>query len=389
MKNLLLQSRVVSDPVKHPLVGWWTEFYFFYVKLRDLNDRELIENMLIANGDVSTLASAAQVETYHNGEGINWTRHCLDAVTRDYFRSDEENQDTAFNQALGALPQCKINVDNWMESLKIGADAPIPDPTQDPLIGQSDMYPELPDHLVAYTDAYEQWKQMRDLSMAAPTFENYLRTFGIRAPAADREEKHQPELLRYIREWSYPSNTIDPTSGTPSSALSWSIAERADKDRFFAEPGFVFGVTTSRPKVYLKKQVGAVAHFLNDGFSWLPALLAPDPFTSLKKFTHDGSGPLDDIGADYWADLADIFHSGDQFVNFDLAGAADASGVSLPAPTAADPEYGPTAPKEQMLNKNYASSADVDALFTGLNKQIKVDGRCDISVLTRIQDTTP
>ena len=35
MKNLLLQARVVTDPVQNRLIGWWQEYYFFYVKARD------------------------------------------------------------------------------------------------------------------------------------------------------------------------------------------------------------------------------------------------------------------------------------------------------------------------------------------------------------------
>jgi hypothetical protein len=36
MKNLLLQSRVVSDPLLASLTGWFCEYYFFYCKHRDL-----------------------------------------------------------------------------------------------------------------------------------------------------------------------------------------------------------------------------------------------------------------------------------------------------------------------------------------------------------------
>ena len=89
---------------------------------------------------------------------------------------------------------------------------------------------------------------MQGLSMTPPTFEDYLKTFGVKAPPAIREEKHIPELIRYVREWNYPANTVG-SDGSMNSQVVWSIAERADKDRFFAEPGFVFGVTTTRAKV--------------------------------------------------------------------------------------------------------------------------------------------
>ena len=36
LSNLVLQSRVVSKPLKHALMGWWCEYYFFYVKPKDI-----------------------------------------------------------------------------------------------------------------------------------------------------------------------------------------------------------------------------------------------------------------------------------------------------------------------------------------------------------------
>src|SRR3546814_10510072 len=114
--------------------------------------------------------------------------------------------------------------------------------------------------MTAFTDHYAQWEAMRSMQLTASTFEDWVKTFGVRVPKAEAEESHRPELLRYIREWSYPSNTINPADGTPSSAVSWSVAERADKDRFFSEPGFLFGCAVARPKVYFSKQKIGRAH---------------------------------------------------------------------------------------------------------------------------------
>ena len=55
LKNLLLQARVVSDPVKSPLIGWWAEYYFFYVKHRDLDGRDdFVAMMLDPSKDMSS-----------------------------------------------------------------------------------------------------------------------------------------------------------------------------------------------------------------------------------------------------------------------------------------------------------------------------------------------
>ena len=57
LKNLLLQCRAVSSRLKSPLVGWWSEYYIFYVKHRDLTSQStVLQNMhLDAATDVSSL----------------------------------------------------------------------------------------------------------------------------------------------------------------------------------------------------------------------------------------------------------------------------------------------------------------------------------------------
>ena len=47
LQNLLMQARVVTDPVKSPLAGWWHEQYWFYVKLADLSPNGEYQQMLV------------------------------------------------------------------------------------------------------------------------------------------------------------------------------------------------------------------------------------------------------------------------------------------------------------------------------------------------------
>lgn len=367
MKNLLLQARVVTDPIKNPLIGWWTEYYFFYVKLRDLDDRQALTDMIVTNASTAGLNSAADLATYHAGGTINFAKKCLDRITTEYFRDEDE---TVLQGAIDGLPLAQVGGPGWLDSTKDEA-----------LVGESEHEfpgenPALPSNMAAFVDHYAQWEAMRSMQLTTADFEDWLRTFGVSVPRAEAEELHRPELLRYIREWSYPSNTVNPADGLPSSAVSWGIAERADKDRFFKEPGFVFGVTVSRPKVFFSKQKGSVTHYLNDAFSWLPAILQDQAYTSLKKFT-GGAGGVGPLGGNmtnaYWTDLRDLFLYGDQFLNFDLA-ATDAGLVALP--TAA-------------MGKRFADAAMADALFkVGASNKIKADGRVDISVLSRIEDTS-
>lgn len=172
------------------------------------------------------------------------------------------------------------------------------------------------------------------------------------------------------RDWQYPSNTVEATTGVPSSAVSWAVSDRLDKDRFFREPGFIFGVTVARPKIYMSNQKGAAVEMLNTAESWLPSLLGEQPWTSLRKFAAT-AGPVAGLGAspanDYWVDVRDLFMYGDQFVNFALT-ETDAGFVALP---------------KAGMNKHYVSDADRKALFadgTGAKSLVRQDGVVNFTI---------
>lgn len=365
LKNIVMQSRVVVDPIKNPLVGWWIEYYFFYVKHRDLPGRADYTDMMV-NMDKSMAAynSATVAEYYENASGgLGWVGPCLQRITEEFFREKGE----AWNNAnIGNLPTAKVDQgENWMDSL-----------TPDASVATRDLDTETGDVLTAETfdRQYKVWEFMRQNSMTNMSYEDYLRTYGVKI--ADRDEPYKPELLRVIREWQYPVNTVEPTTGVPSAAVSWAVRERIDKDRFFKEPGFIFAVSVARPKVYYTKQKGHASQMLVDAFSWLPALMADDPATSLREVANN-AGPLaGNITANYWVDVRDLFLYGDQFANFDLdAAAADGSVVDLPTTGAL---------------RKYASATDADALFKAASpaNQIRQDGVCQLHILGMQTDNT-
>ena len=372
MKNLLLQSRVVTDPIKNPLIGWWIEYYIFYVKHRDLYQRDkLTEMVLNPEADLSTLDSATKVEHYHtNGTdlAINWVDMCLNRVVDEYFRVEGE---TAATATIGNLPAANINFQAFFESAIDNADFVTP---ADENLSDAGSEFGAAVHVSEVERALRQYELMRSMQLTDMTYEDFLSTYGVKPKP---EEAHVPELLRYIREWSYPTNTVDPANGTPSSAVSWSIAERADKDRFFREPGFIFGVTVARPKVYLKNLTSNASMLLRDAYRWLPAVMADDPATSLIKVTASDP-PLDANTDAYWVDVKDLFLYGDQFVNFALT-ETNANIVALPAAALSS------------AAKLYASAADADALFTVplTANQVRQDGIVSIAVASTLTDTSP
>lgn len=363
LKQLLLQSRCVTDPIKNGLIGWWLEYYFFYVKHTDLTIREDMEEMhLDINKDMSSFRTATKLLTYHKGSTIDWTQYCLERVTECYFRDENEAWNVA-GGTIDSMPLAKVNKPGWYDSI---IDSTLmPDTT---LVNEGGAGTLTAVELEA---SYRTWEFLRQQNLTNATYEDYLATFGVRTPQADAVNK--PELIRYVRDWQYPSNVVDPISGVPSSAVSWAVAERADKDRFFREPGFIFGVSVLRPKVYMDEQRGSAVDMLEGALSWLPAIMREDPATSLRLIDN-AVGPIEGTTNDYWVDVRDLFLYGDQFIN-------------LPEGTAA---YNMVALPDAALKHAYASAADIDGLFvvptTGIN--IRQDGVVSLQILGTQVDQT-
>lgn len=374
MKNALLQARVVTDPIKSRLIGWHNEHYVFYVKLRDLDARDDLTDMLLTPGkDMSAhKAGAASARHYERKGAMRFVKMCLDRVTDEYFR----NEGDAPPLIDGLPPATFATKERWDQSAKLASATPTGN--LDQLPGEDDWIdanipPEWAQHWL-------QFERMRALKMTGDaTFEDWLRQFGVTPPKEVREDSHKPELLRYVRDWSYPTNTVDPATGVPNTVVSWSIAERLDKARFFAEPGFVFAVTVTRPKVYLGRQHGYAAEMLDSAFSWLPALMNGDPYTSLREFLPTG-GPLgSDTAADrptenYWVDVRDLFLHGDQFVNFAPTAITDGNVLMRPSAN---------------MERRYATEAEATGLFlNAANNRVQMDGVYMLTIAGHQQDHT-
>lgn len=362
LKRAVFQARAVTDPVKNPLIGWWLEYYFFYVKLRDLDGRDDFTGMLIdVDKSLSAYHAAASTKFYHDAaasDQVPWTSLCLKRIVEEYFRDDGETWNT---NHIDNVPLAQINQKSWLDSALLDAEYLTEDRADDDDTPASEMETML-----------RKWEFMRAVGMTEMDYDQFLKTFGIKGQT---EEAHRPELLRYVREWSYPANTVDPTDGDPSSAVSWSVRDRIDKDRFFKEHGFIVGVSIARPKVYLKGQTASAVTMMDTAFSWLPAVMRDEAYTSLKKIA-SGQAPLKSVSTAYWVDIRDLFLYGDQFCNFAMT-ATDAGIVA--APTTG-------------LEKRYAAETELDALFdnaAGGFNLVRQDGVITFNILGTQIDQTP
>ena len=372
LQNLLIQARTVTDPIKHPLIGWWNEYYFFYVKHRDLEfhaKHERFQGMVLdPAADLSDLHSVPDAKTYH-AWGLNWMRLALDTITEWYFRDEGEAHNVA---TLDGLPLVQYSGRNWTDSLTLNASKRTDRRVDLDLDADGDVQADEVD------DALAHWQSLRDAGLVAMDYEDWIRTYGVAVREVEESPNlHKPELIRYIREWSYPSNTVEPTTGVPSSAVMWSTAQRADKKRFFKEPGFIIGLTVARPKVYLKNQKGSLTGGMDNVLTWLPAILQHQFERPFRAFDHD-EGPLSGIFADahastdYWVDMRDLFLHGEQFLNF--VPDANMSAVTLPS---------------AVNQKRYPTAMDIDDLFAGTAKTIRQDGVVHLGISGRQREVTP
>lgn len=302
LQSLKFETRVITDPVLNPIIGWKKQYMFFYVKITDLVQSAMKELFVDpTNAEVSGFDEAANIQrTYTAKGGIDWVGKCLDKVVEHYFR-DEGEAASAYVTA-GGDRIVQIRDQFFLNSL-----------TDKDLFPEGDLLASATDmgDLERLLDAYEM---LRSMNMANMTYEDWLRSQGIPVPEKDEQ---RPELLDQFSSFQYPSNTINPDSGVPSSAVSWVFDQTMRSPKAFREPGFILGVSITRPKVYFGGLAGAAAGFAQRATDWMPSYMQNMPETSLKQFAA-GSGPLGDRTTDtdvYWLDMRDELLYGDQFQN--------------------------------------------------------------------------
>lgn len=358
LRNLYFESRVVTSPVLNAIIGWKKEYYFFYVRITDLLN-DAMKEMFVdpANAEITTsVAAANNASLYEANGGVQWTRLAMRRCVETYFR----DQDEAWNIAVDAegLPIAQIRENTFMDSL---TDKDLM-PEGAAIAGATDMA-----DLERLMEAFEQ---LRALGIANMTYEDWLRSQGIAIPNKD---ENKPELLARFSEYQYPSNTIEPTTGAPSSAVSWVFKNGERSPKFFKEPGFLIGLSVTRPKIYFGGLSGSAHGFAKRAWDWMPNYLREMPETSLKYFALD-TGPVGVRATDadaYFLDMRDELIYGDQFQNISVFNNAPSNVPAdhiLPLP-------------DTSLNWRYPTAAMCMSLFTDtVTGRIKHDGYVSLSV---------
>lgn len=371
LTSIMMQLQAWSDPLKSTMrnIGWWLQYNFFYVRHRDLPEEVrtvLATAMLDPETDMSSLSRATRsMPLYTFAGGIDWAQMCLEHVASEYFRDEGEDWDVATVNGLPAVQIYGRGTADAFERLTLEADY---EDRRVDLIEGGTLYADEINEKLAH------WQALRDAGLTEMDYEDFMRTFG----SAVRQEEtspllHKAEDIWMHREFTYPTNTVEPTTGVPAVAAGWRLAKSGGKRMFCDEPGFIFGTINTRPKVYLRKQTGSVAGLMGDVHSWLPAILhgRQDIGHILSEET---GGPLPGVFDEgYWVDVRDLLLYGDQFVNYDMT--AKEPFMNLPAADA---------------KRRYAAEADIAQFFAGETPAAKfdVDGLCSLSIQSRQKAST-
>ena len=361
LEHAQCKIRVISKPLKHPLAGAWLEHWWFYVKLTDLS-RSLTDMFVTDTMSTTGYTAAANAARYFVRTGqIDWVRLCTERIHASYFRHDNEALRT-----IDGVPLTKLNNTSWFQNALFKADVPTPAPG-------------------STVDVVDQnisaFEMMRQMMMTELTYERYLEQYGVQSA---REGRGEPEILRYARSWTMPNNTVEPTTGAPSSALIWSDDFKLDKPKLFSEPGFLIQLACVRPKMFAGNLQSSVVGTMWGFSDWFPAYNLDDPAAGVKELLV-ADGVVTGQSATVFVDYRDILNHGEQFVN---AGAAE---HPFALPTASVPDMSAGKQPED-LRGEYATLANVDALFVGATATDRVayyEGITQLRLRGHVVDTTP
>lgn len=354
LKSVLWQARAVTDPLANPLMGWHLEYYLFYVQLQDAvpvgQEDTWLEALWKPGAEFKTTwgSPAARLENNDIADpGIPDLKYKLyTRIIEEYFREEGEVWNSAHKMS-GALALARRNRKDAFESGVINYGA-VPDVTINIADGLT---------VNELRDAMSDYMMIMDTSMGAvTTFEDYLASQG-QGHFSDVKRAYRPELIRVMKEWTLPTNTVEPTTGVPSSACSWSISARADKDRYFREPGMIVGLTVARPKT-LRIAPYDLVNELKVYEHWLPQQVMFNPQAGMTAAF----------------DTRDLFEYGYQFTNFVLDQSYKANMINWTSVGGSADNYGGVYPVESSVNTGIFKAPT--------SNNIRVDGKVQLNILT-------
>lgn len=372
LTDFRLRRRTISLPIVHPLVGAWLETWLVYVKLTDI-DHALAEMWLSTDMLTTGFTASASSDRYFTRAGqIAYIQKATECVWHHYFRDESESN----YQTIDGVPMVKRRWYDWTHNLSF---------TPDDL--DVEALPSNPEGQLTGMDI------MSMMGMTEMSYEKYLQQYGVSKRAAEAT-LNAPEILRYSQTWTTPVNQIDPVSGAPSSAWSWSDDLKAEKPKRFNEPGFIIVLSSIRPKLF----TDAIRYSMNGnlwGFAdFFPSYTLSDPAAGIKEIHsddpafHDDFGPDDESALSMLYDHRDLLSRGEQFIN-------DWNGPYR-LPVTSGQRAASEAATMQQLRGLYPTLSDINGLFVEnaesspneARRRAYYEGIAEMQITGHVKDTT-
>ncbi len=358
LQNFTMKGQFVSSPIVNPLIGSWMDLTLWYVKVTDL-DPALSDMFLSDTFSTSGYTATADDEKYFVKTGqIKWTEMCVERIHDIHFLPEGWTALT-----MDDMPRVRLDNSQFL---------------QNAIFKPADV-------AVVTDDAVEAGQQlsaadvMRQMTMADMTYENWLKSYGVTdLPAA----QGVPELLGFQPAWTMPVNTVDPATGTPSSAWIWRPDWQVKQAKRFNEAGFLICLGVVRPKMYQHRLEASLVGEIWGFSDWIPAFYMDKPEMFVREMAGDNAIFHTDAyttADDFQFDYSDLWVQGEQFIN-------NRSDPLWPLPFA---KYlsTETGGNDAKLRGAYANGGDVTAMFsTPGDSFIEYDGICRMTVSGHIRD---
>lgn len=377
LKQVHLEEQCWTDPLAAVTknTGWTHEGALFYVSWSSLPGweaatdglgKDMRDMMVSGESQAGNVDSDGLAWTYCAPGGIDFVLEALKRVVECYYRNEGEAWDKQLSAAgvpVAAAhgPTSKNVLDKLTLASAYADRRQALDYDASGTITVDDMYLAMM-HAGAIQDG------------TGPTmdYEDWLKASGgsgmVGTKDPERDNYHEPELLCKWRDWSMPSNTVEPTTGVPAVAQGWRFTKQVKQAFRFPEWGWILGVQLARPKVYYKNQEGLFAGMMQTRDNWFPPNLDGRQYEP-HLLIDDATGPLkatmDAGNVDYWVDLRDLLNHGEQFLNYAPA-AASAPVVTLP---------------EADGDRRYPTNTDQMAVFSDTtNGRVRADGVISLTI---------
>jgi hypothetical protein len=390
MTNLWWSLNCISDPLRVRSQVGWLDTMYFYVKHSQLDiaasliDMHVDGNVLPDAGATARLAGADKLYWTAAG-GVPYEKLCVEHVVKWYFRDEGEALIPETGLIDGFLP-AQIQRDGWWQSMQLATVLP---GDENLLPGE---FPEAPNDgtdEAVWATRYAQWTKMRNLGLTDASYEDYLRAQGVASVADDSDEElKRPELLARDAEFVTPANTVEPSTGYPSTAHVKTMKGAEKRNRFFKEPGFIVGIMIWRPKVTMGNIAGGMSGFMDSYADWMPASLQGQPYSSIKIFNEaTGPAPIQATGdTQVVVDLRDFLLYGEQRQSYWV------NQVATPALKRTTGLFYPALPRTLTADVKYLTDAEAIEVFLTPADPVymRADGLVSFSINSQIgTDTTP